>query len=401
MTPLRIAIVVHGRFHAFDLARALLERGHDVTVFTNYPGWAAARFGVPARHVRSAWVHGAVTRTLPHVAGAHATARHEAWLHRSFGRWAARALEARGWDVIHGWSGISEEWLASDRVHARTTMLMRGSAHIEVQDTLLREEEARTGTPLDRPSEWMIARERREYERADRVVVLSSFARDSFEAQGYPAHRLDVLPLGVDVRAFTPPPAVMDARRARIRAGAPLRVLYAGALSLRKGLYDLAAAARECEGRPIEFRLAGHAMPEAERLLASVGANVVRLGKFDQSALPPVYWDADLFFFPTIEDGFGMVLTQARAAGLPVLCTTNCAGPDLIRDGLDGWIVPIRRPDLCADRLTAIEADRAALLAMIEPTTPHAKTPDWSEIARQFEELARHAMRAAPEERPA
>ena len=50
---MKIAVVVHGRFFAFELARALLARGHDVTVFTNYPRWAAARFGLPPARVRA------------------------------------------------------------------------------------------------------------------------------------------------------------------------------------------------------------------------------------------------------------------------------------------------------------------------------------------------------------
>src|SRR5262249_29481624 len=66
---MRIAVVVHGRFHAFDLARELLALGHDVTLFTNYPRRVAERFGIPGHRVRSYLVHGVLTRifhrTLP------------------------------------------------------------------------------------------------------------------------------------------------------------------------------------------------------------------------------------------------------------------------------------------------------------------------------------------------
>ena len=58
---MKIAIVVHGRFHAFDLARELSPR-HDVTVFTNYPKWAARRFGLVPDQVRSFWPHGIASR---------------------------------------------------------------------------------------------------------------------------------------------------------------------------------------------------------------------------------------------------------------------------------------------------------------------------------------------------
>ena len=64
IASLKIAIVVHGRFHGFDLARALMERGHDVTVFTNYPTWAVARFGIPPAHSRCFPMHGLLSRVV-------------------------------------------------------------------------------------------------------------------------------------------------------------------------------------------------------------------------------------------------------------------------------------------------------------------------------------------------
>ena len=64
---MKIAIVVHGRFHAFDLARALSERGHQVTLFTNYPQWAARRFGLGKVEVRSFWAHGIASRLVARV----------------------------------------------------------------------------------------------------------------------------------------------------------------------------------------------------------------------------------------------------------------------------------------------------------------------------------------------
>ena len=90
---MKIAIVVQGRFHAFDLARELLQLGHDVTLFTNYPRWAVERFDVPGKRVQSFWMHGVLSRAsakLPDrtcLAGAR-----EAFLHRLFGRWASSRL---------------------------------------------------------------------------------------------------------------------------------------------------------------------------------------------------------------------------------------------------------------------------------------------------------------------
>ncbi len=392
MTPCRIALVVQGRFHAFDLARELSARGHDVTIFTNYPAWAVRRFDVGRSHVRSCWAHGAAVRgleKLPRALQPHDVAP---WVHRTFGRWAAGALGGAEWDVVHCWSGVSEELLGAATVHARATLLMRGSAHIDEQDELLRAEEVRAGAPLDRPSPWMIARERREYALADRVVVLSSFARDSFLRRGVPPERVVCLPLGVDVRAFQPSPADISARIARIRSGRPLRALYVGTLSMRKGLLDLEAALMRVRRLPLELRLVGAVTPEAANVLARFDDRVSHRDAMPQAELPEEYRRADLFVFPTIEDGFGLVLTQAMAAGLPVLCTTNCAGPDLVCNGEDGWIVPIRSPEAIAERLQWCDGERERLAAMAVRAAEVFRPRDWAAVAGEFDAIARECL---------
>src|ERR671930_167222 len=110
---MRIAIAVHGRFEAFDLARELIRRGNDVKVCTNYPRWAVGRFGVPS-----------------------SLRRFESHLHTLFGRWASAALREQEWDVIYAFSGIAEEILHSRQLSADLRLLARASAHIRTQDRL-------------------------------------------------------------------------------------------------------------------------------------------------------------------------------------------------------------------------------------------------------------------------
>lgn len=385
-----MAIVAHGRFHAFDLARELLVQGHEVTTFSNYPAWSVARFGIGRQHYRGNPLHGVIDRCVRRVPGL--SARSEAWQHRRFGRWAARQLRSQSWDVVHCWSGVSEELLRSNAIQARCRVLMRGSAHIAEQDELLRDEEARAGVPIDRPTAWMVAREQREYALADRIVVLSEFARASFARRGLTSDRVSVLPLGVDVGQFRASPADVEARARRVGRGDTLTVMYAGALSARKGLVDLVAIARECANLRMRFTLVGPSMSETEALLSTRGANITVLGKYDQRDLASVYREADLFLFPTVEDGFGMVLTQAMAAGLPILCTTNCAGPDLVTDGRDGWVLPIRSPGAFAERLRWCETHRDELAAMVSAGTGGAVARDWSDVAAMFAAHARTWM---------
>jgi glycosyltransferase involved in cell wall biosynthesis len=393
---MKIAMVVHGRFHAFDLARALLGRGHDVTLFTNYPRWAVERFDLPGDRVRSFWPHGVLVRLNDRLPSRPFAEARQALLHRLFGRWARASLARETWDVVYIWSGVAEETLRGlPREAAAVRLLVRGSAHIRVQDRLLAEEAARTGAPQERPLRWTMAREEREYGLADAIVVLSTFAQQTFVAEGIPPERLRRLPLGARLSTFRPSPQVVEARRQRILSGQPLRVLYVGAMSFRKGLWDLAAAVQALSGPDMEFRLVGPPLREAEPILDRLRGQASISSKQPQSSLPEVYAEADVFVFPTIEDGFATVLAQAAAAALPIVTTPNCSGPDLVRDGETGWIVPIRSSESLIERLRWCATHREELAGLVDRLYTEFRPRDWAAAAADFEAFAGEMLRTA------
>ncbi len=382
---MKIAIAVQGRFHAFHLARALLERGCDVTVLTNYPKWAVARFGLPRRRVRSFWVHGVLARAVEKLDRGSVWSGAEPWLHSLFGRWVARQLRSGPWDVAHLWSGVAEESLTSLRGTGTRCLVMRGSSHIRVQARLLQEEEERTGFRQDRPSCWRIAREEREYALANRIVVLSTFAHRTFISEGVPAEKLRLIPLGANLRMFRPVAEIVRTRQRRLLGGGPLRILYVGAMSFRKGLWDLARMVRELGTDKFAFQFVGPQPREARAVLSELGGAVALRSKVPETDLPGVYRWGDVFVFPTLEEGHPAVLSQAAAAGLPILTTTTCSGPDLVRPGETGWVVPIRAPEALVERLRWCSDHRDEVAAMVGRIYEHFQPRDWSEVAADFE----------------
>lgn len=383
---MKIAIVVHGRFHAFDLARELSRR-HDVTVFTNYPKWAARRFGLSPNQVRSFWAHGVATRMAAWLHNHTLLPFPEAAEHRIFGRWAAAQLRKEQWDVVHMFSGIAEEILHEVKGRATLRMMVRASAHIRTQARILEDEEIRTGTRLDRPSPWIIAREEREYPLADRILLLSTFALDSMVDEGLDAGKLRVLPLGARLDQFRPLPEVVEARCARILSGAPLRVLWVGTLCFRKGMLDMLEILRSFGHERFRFRFVGPVPKETRDLVKSVRPLAEVISKQPQHELPRWYAEADMFVLPTLEDGFPVVLAQANAAGLPILTTPNCCGPDLIREGQNGWVLPIRSPQAYLERLHWCDAHREELAAMVRRMYHEFQPRTWADVAADFEAI--------------
>lgn len=381
---MKIAIVVHGRFDAFDLVQALLRQGEDVRLFTNYPKHIVKKFGISPSCVETYIIHGILTRLLSRLCLTFKISYPEAWLHRLFGKWAANALATQSWDVIHCWSGVSEEILDHPKLRDAFKILCRGSSHIQEQFDLLSEEERRVGSPMDRPSPWMIRRETREYTKADGIRCLSKFAYQSFIAHDCDKNKVLQIESAMPTHDFKPPSAWIDTRIKRIQSGKQLNILYVGNVSFQKGFYDLVKIIREIDPKYFRLTLVGAIMNEVVPLLNQVRDKFIVIGKVDQGLLKHQYRSADLFLFPTIQDGYAQVIGQALVSGVPTLATTNCSAPDLIKEGLNGWVVPIRRPDLMILKLQWCHEHRDQLARMVHYTHHDFRPTTWDDTAKKF-----------------
>jgi glycosyltransferase involved in cell wall biosynthesis len=380
----KIDIVVHGRFYAFDLARELIGLGHDVIVYTNYPPFVVARFGIPAARVRSFLSHGIASRIHDRVYKRIGFPDLQRYFHTRFGSWAARSIRPDS-DLVYGFSGVMEEILRLPRsVHGGRRWLVRASAHIREQHRLLADEEARLGLAIDKPTPWIIDREENEYSLAERIIVLSTFARRSFSERGVRSNKLLLMKLGVQTHRFRATLGTIEARCRRVVGGAPLTVLMVGTFSGRKGALDLVQIARS-QKESFRVRFVGDVPPECE-VLARTAAGLIefspRVPEFD---LPDVYCDGDLFVYPTIEDGSPAVLAQAAAAGLPILTTTNGSGPDFVREDETGWVLPIRDSAAFVERLAWCDQNRKRLADMIRAAHQAFLPRDWIDMARELE----------------
>jgi glycosyltransferase involved in cell wall biosynthesis len=222
----------------------------------------------------------------------------------------------------------------------------------------------------------------REYDQADVIQVMCDFAVQSFLEEGTGPSRLYRLPLGVEIRRFQAGPEVLDARCKRILSGGPLHVLNVGTFGHRKGAFDWEKAIAQLPESRFEFRFVGSIAPDAKDVAARIAKRVEFKAKLPQHDLPQEYVWGDVFALPTLEDGFALVLTQALAAGLPIISTPNCSGPDLIGTSGGGWIIPIRSPEALVEKLCWLDAHREELAAAVRQI---CKTPgyiDWAESAK-------------------
>jgi len=384
--PLNLAFVVHGRFHMFDLAREIAAKGHNVSVFTNYPAFIAKRFGVPANRVYTNWFHGLSLRFLGLPGLSWLTGKWEGLFHRQFGAWAKKALVARqpqgGWDAILSMSGIAEEPFAHFRNTPTLCVLHRGSTHIRDQWEILDQEEKRTGKKVEKPSPWIIEREEKEYQLADLIRIQSPFAYGGFQKFGLPDSKLDIIPLGVSRSKFQMTSQQTEARRRRIANGEPLRILGTGTFCLRKGAWDLRTLVNRLPKDRFSFRFVGKIAEDAIEVADSLKGRVEFIAKVPQDQLPEQYAWGDLFILPSLEDGFAVVVTQALSCGLPTIVSQNTGSSLFVKDDINGWVVPIRSPETMEKILLELDQDRPKLIKILETMNQTNPPGSWEETAQ-------------------
>ena len=207
---------------------------------------------------------------------------------------------------------------------------------------------------------------KREMEMADLVLVPCRFVETTIRAF-HPGKRIALAPYGVDLEFWDAPQ--------RMRRDGPLRFINAGQLSLRKGVPLLLEAWRKAHLTDCELELVG-AWHLADRVKQSLPPNVRLVPACSREGLRERYHAADVFVFPSFFEGFGLVLLEAMACGLPAIASEATAGPDVL-DPSCGQVIPTGDVDALVAALTSLAACRDDLLAMSHAARRRAEHFDW------------------------
>ncbi len=261
----------------------------------------------------------------------------------------------RAADGVYCFNSAGLELLRAARDRGMLTVVEQTSAPVEAYDALLSLEYERfphwEETYHDRFRVELAAREKREWETSDLILCASEYTVRSIGQTDGPVERCVVLPYGVDDRFSA---------TERVGKCGCLRVLFVGRVGLGKGVqYALEAAKRL--GRAIRIRMVGPISVSAQAQ-EELQKHVELVGPVPRSDILAHYSWGHVFLFPTLSDGFGLVQVEALAAGLPVITTPNAGS--VVRDGIDGFIVPIRDAEAIAEKLELLAGDRERLAWM-------------------------------------
>jgi glycosyltransferase involved in cell wall biosynthesis len=184
----------------------------------------------------------------------------------------------------------------------------------------------------------LMYREQREQDIADAIVCGSEFVADSLSARGVDAKKISIIPLG-RLKGEVPQLYLPNSLTSEIRADG-LKILFVGSVGLRKGIPYLLQALRNLKGNlPFTCKVAGTVEINPARVIEYQDVCEF-LGRVPRSQVKDLYGWADVFVLPSICEGSAMVTYEALSLGIPVITTHNSGS--VVRDGIDGWVVPIR-----------------------------------------------------------
>jgi glycosyltransferase involved in cell wall biosynthesis len=179
-------------------------------------------------------------------------------------------------------------------------------------------------------SEKKLARKDEEIRLADHIVVASSFTAASLKE--YPGQ---LPPISVVPYAFPP----VNARRTYNKNyNEPLKLLFVGGLSQRKGIANVFEAVKPLK-KHVALTVVGHkAVEDCDALNKALGEHKW-IPSLPHAEILNLMRQHDVLIFPSLFEGFGLVITEAMSQGTPVITTDRTAGPDLLKHGENGWLI--------------------------------------------------------------
>ena len=346
---MRVVQTVFGKFHHFHLARQLHQREMLAGIFSSYPSFKLRNQGIPMDLVHTfPYLHMSQFAAMRYGLGGSAFGLELSW-------WVALTLDGYVADRLPDcdvFIGISGSGLKTGRLAQKRGgkyICDRGSSHIRYTNEILTEEYRRWGQEFEGVYHKHLTREEHEYDQADLITVPSKFARRTYIEMGVPPEKLRHVAYGADLSRFSKvadPP--VDS----------FEVLCVGHIAFQKGVPYLLEAFEKFRHPHKRLTMVGAVAPEMEQFLkGKQWEHVEFLGNVPHARMKDVMSRSHVVVFPSINDGFGMVIGEAMACGCPVISSENSGGMDLIKDGHEGYVVPIRDSASITDRLEQLAQD--------------------------------------------
>ena len=332
---MNISIIVGGRFHAFNLADQLNKNNNLKQLITSYPKFFVNKnYKIPKDKIQSIIIKEIVQRSFFNN-----LFNLDDFLIKYFDYKASKLIDFNNLDILVGWSGFSLTSFKKSINKKCVKILERGSTHIDFQTEILKEEYKINNLKPRLPSKYIIEKEKEEYEIADYITVPTEFAKHTFLSKGFDKNKIIKIPYGVDLNEFK-----LNLSTNNKTQSDKFRIIYTGTVSIRKGIVYLLKAFNDLNLKNSELLIIGNIdnelIPKIKKYF--LNKKIIFKKPVRQFELSKYYSISNIFVTCSLEEGLSMVQLQAMACFLPIICTKNSGGEEIVDHNVNGYIVPTR-----------------------------------------------------------
>jgi glycosyltransferase involved in cell wall biosynthesis len=324
---MKINIIVGGRFHVELLANHLIELGHDIRIYTSTPSFF---FKNPKIRGLTIFIP-MLFQFIRKVTKINLPSYLKLFDLAIFDYLISKIM--RECDLVYGFAGNSYYCGLAAKNKGIPYLLDRACPHSDVQQKILKIEAKKNNlrhVPLNKQLRYRLIQE---YELADKIVVPSDYTLKSFINKGLKREKLFLAPL--EAKVYPLPPKTKNKKN-------NFTIGIIGGDLLRKGYIYLFEAYNDLKLKNSQLIILGN----KKEILKSLKIKKIYESRDDIIFLNHVnninnfYSKCDIFCLPSVDEGFGMVIPEAMANALPIITTTNVGSSFLVRNNINGFVIP-------------------------------------------------------------
>lgn len=294
-----------------------------------------------------------------------------------FDKLISQRIDLGASDFFIGVMGHCSNTIKKLKTHSRKKIILYCmNSHINNLFNILEEEDKKFSKKIKTHfvHKNMVKRVLEEYEYSDCIFVLSKYAYDTFIENGVKKEKLRIAWPGIDLSRFHPSNNKKDDI---------FRICYSGSLALRKGFQYLLKAIEELNLPDLELLLdGGSGDPVCHGILKYYKKRIkVEQWKGDHTE---AYWRSNILIHPSLEDGWGLVVSEAMACALPVVVTGHTGAKDIVEEGVNGFIIPAGNVEAIKNKIILLYNDRELIDKMSQAALKKRNILDQSITAKVF-----------------
>jgi len=216
---------------------------------------------------------------------------------------------------------------------------------------------------------YIIDIKKKEMNLADYFLVPSMAVKNSLITLGVNEDKIELIPYGIDVNTFIP-------KEHYKKADDKLKILFVGHLQLYKGIEYLLESVSRLKNYNIELILVGK-MGDAKGVLKRYKGLYKHINYLPHDILKKLYQEVDVFILPSLIEGFGQVTIEAMASGTPVIVSERAGAVEVVRDSIDGFIVPSADVEALTSKILFFLNNREIIERMGRNATLQARNYTW------------------------